>query len=83
MIVYLKNVIIYCTYPFFTYYACLYLDISGEVAGDVLPAGGGVGEGGVGEWLTVGSQGLPIRTAEPVDVRLYNSSECLFCLLAY
>jgi hypothetical protein len=37
-----------------------------------------VREGGVGEWLTVGSQGLPIRTAEPVNVRLYNSSECLF-----
>ncbi len=46
------------------------LNICGEVAGDVLAAGGGVGKGGVGQGLTVRPQGLAVRAAEPVNVGL-------------
>ena len=42
----------------------------GELAHDVLPAGGGMGERGMGQGDAVRSDGLPLGALEAVNVRL-------------
>ena len=46
------------------------LGSGGELAHDVLPAGGRVGEGGMGQGDAVRSDGLPLGALEAVNVRL-------------
>ena len=43
----------------------------GELAHDVLPAGGGVGEGGVGQGDAVRPNSLSLGALEPLDVGLH------------
>ena len=57
--------------------AALLVQVLGEVADQVLSAGGGVRETGVGQGLTVGSKGVAFGTAEALDLLLFGDRVAL------